>query len=126
MKDRIVQAGLLVVLQPVFEADFDDGSFGSRPKRGAHGALDAIRNALCQGQTGVIDPDLNGYSATIDHACLSAESRTMNDPGKPDAGDPPVWIDEGRAVQAGNRYDRLPPLPSTGWIAGGRRRSPVG
>lgn len=70
VKDRIVQAGLLVVLQPIFEADFDDGSFGYRPKRSAHGALDAIRKALWQGQTEVIDADLSGYFDTIDHAGL--------------------------------------------------------
>ena len=80
VKDRIVQAGLLVALQPIFEADFDDGSFGYRPKRSAHGALDAIRTALWQGQTEVIDADLSGYTAlsappkrsfdTIDHAGL--------------------------------------------------------
>ena len=70
VKDRIVQAGLLLVLQPIFEADFDDGSFGYRPKRSAHGALDAIRKALWQGQTEVIDADLSGYFDTIDHAGL--------------------------------------------------------
>jgi RNA-directed DNA polymerase len=70
VKDRIVQAGLLVVLQPLFEADFDDGSFGYRPKRSAHGALDAIRTALWQGRHEVIDADLNGYFDTIDHAGL--------------------------------------------------------
>ena len=70
VKDRIVQAVLLLVLQPIFEADFDDGCFGYRPKRSAHGAIDAIRRALWQGHTEVIDADLSGYFDTIDHAGL--------------------------------------------------------
>jgi retron-type reverse transcriptase len=72
VKDRIVQAALLLVLQPIFEADFDDGSFGYRPKRSAHGAFEAIRKALWQGHTEVIDADLSGYFDTIDHAGLVA------------------------------------------------------
>lgn len=70
VKDRIVQAALLLVLQPIFEADFDDGSFGYRPKRSAQCALDAIREALWQGRHEVIDADLSGYFDTIDHAGL--------------------------------------------------------
>ena len=70
VKDRIVQAALLLVLQPIFEADFDDGSFGYRPKRSAHDALDAIRKALWQGKHEVIDADLSGYFDTINHAGL--------------------------------------------------------
>lgn len=68
--DRIVQMALLILLQPIFEADFDEGSFGYRPGRKAHQALDAIREQLRQGRTEVVDADLSGYFDTIDHAGL--------------------------------------------------------
>lgn len=68
--DRIVQMALLIVLQPIVEADFDEGSFGYRPGRKAHEALDAIRNQLRQGRTEVVDADLSSYFDTIDHAGL--------------------------------------------------------
>lgn len=68
--DRIVQMALLILLQPIFEADFDEGSFGYRPGRQAHQALDAIREQLRQGRTEVVDADLSGYFDTIDHAGL--------------------------------------------------------
>ncbi|HEY3754878.1 MAG TPA: group II intron reverse transcriptase/maturase [Opitutaceae bacterium] len=70
VKDRIVQTGLLILMQPIFEADFDDGSYGYRPGRTAHQAMDAIRLQLRQGRTEVIDADLSGYFDTIDHARL--------------------------------------------------------
>lgn len=68
--DRVVQAALRVLLEPVFEADFHDASYGYRPKRDAHQAIDAITLALMQGKTEVIDADLSGYFDTIDHAQL--------------------------------------------------------
>ena len=68
--DRIVQMALLMLLQPIFEADFDEGSFGYRPGRSAHQALDAIRDQLRQGRTEVVDADLSGYFDTIAHAGL--------------------------------------------------------
>ena len=68
--DRIVQMALLILLQPIFEADFDEGSFGYRPGRKAHQALDAIREQLRHGRTEVVDADLSGYFDTIDHAGL--------------------------------------------------------
>ncbi len=70
VKDRIVQMALLIVLQPIFEADFDDNSYGYRPGRNAHQALDAIRAALWKGKHEVIDADLSGYFDSIDHAGL--------------------------------------------------------
>ena len=68
--DRIVQMALLILLQPIFEADFDEGSFGDRPGRKAHQALDAIRAQLRHGRTEVVDADLSGDFDTIDHAGL--------------------------------------------------------
>jgi group II intron reverse transcriptase/maturase len=70
VKDRVVQAALRVLLEPIFEADFHEDSYGYRPKRNAHQAIDAITLALMQGKTEVIDADLSGYFDTIDHAAL--------------------------------------------------------
>ncbi len=61
VKDRIVQMALLLLLQPIFEADFHENSYGYRPGKSAQDALDAIRLAIRQGHYEVIDADLSGY-----------------------------------------------------------------
>ena len=70
VKDRIVQMALLLLLQPIFEADLHEHSYGYRPGKDAQQALDAIREAIRQGYHEVIDADLSGYFDTIDHAVL--------------------------------------------------------
>lgn len=65
IKDRVVQAALVIVLQPIFEADFNKYSFGYRPRRHAHQAVDVVKMALLQGYTEVVDADLSGYFDTI-------------------------------------------------------------
>lgn len=70
VKDRIVQMALLLLLQPVFEADFHEDSYGYRPGKSAHQAIEAIRAALWHGKHEVIDADLSGYFDTIPHAGL--------------------------------------------------------
>ena len=70
VKDRVVQTALVLLLQPIFEADFNENSFGYRPGRSAHQAVDAIKKALLQGKHEVIDADLNAYFDTIPHAGL--------------------------------------------------------
>jgi RNA-directed DNA polymerase len=67
MRDRIVQTAALLVLEPIFEADFLDTSFGFRPGRKAADALAAIRGHLSQGYRSVYDADLKGYFDTIPH-----------------------------------------------------------
>jgi RNA-directed DNA polymerase len=67
VKDRIVQTATLLVLEPIFEADFLDSSFGFRPGKSAHQAVDAIRANLAAGRTEVYDADLQGYFDTIPH-----------------------------------------------------------
>lgn len=67
VKDRIVQMATLLVLEPIFEADFLDTSFGFRPGRSAHQALDAIRRHLDAGFREVYDADLQAYFDTIPH-----------------------------------------------------------
>lgn len=67
LRDRVVQMAVLLVIEPIFEADFEACSFGFRPGRNAHQALDQVRAALARGQTAVYDADLSAYFDTIDH-----------------------------------------------------------
>ena len=67
VRDRTAQMAVLLVIEPIFEADFVDCSHGFRPGRNAHQALDKIRAALKQGLTEVYDADLSSYFDTIDH-----------------------------------------------------------
>jgi group II intron reverse transcriptase/maturase len=67
IRDRVVQTAAKLVLEPIFEADFDPDSFGFRPKRDAHQALDAIQEALDHGLYWIIDADLASYFDTIPH-----------------------------------------------------------
>jgi len=70
VKDRVVQMAVLLILEPIFEADFEDCSYGFRPGRKAHDALAAIRQSLQAGFTEVLDADLSSYFDTIDHGKL--------------------------------------------------------
>ena len=70
VKDRIVQSALLLVIEPIFEADFLDSSFGFRPGKNAHQAIDKIAHHLEEGFRGVYDADLKGYFDTIPHGKL--------------------------------------------------------
>ena len=70
VKDRIVQTAAMLVLEPIFEADFLDSSFGFRPGKSAHQAIDAIRGYLSAGFTAVYDADLKSYFDTIPHDSL--------------------------------------------------------
>jgi RNA-directed DNA polymerase len=75
VKDRIVQTATLLILEPIFEADFLDSSFGFRPGKNAHQAVDAIRGHLQAGLREVYDADLQGYFDTIPHEQLLAAVR---------------------------------------------------
>lgn len=72
VRDRVVQTAALLILEPIFEADFADCSYGFRPGRSAHQALQAIANALSSGMTEVYDADLQGYFDSIPHDKLMA------------------------------------------------------
>ncbi|MGE5431902.1 MAG: group II intron reverse transcriptase/maturase [Syntrophomonadaceae bacterium] len=67
VKDRIVQTAFLMVLEPIFEADFSDSSYGFRPKKSAHGAIREIYKYLNWGCEEVYDVDLEKYFETVDH-----------------------------------------------------------
>ena len=80
VKDRIVQQAVLLILEPIFEADFEDCSYGFRPGRKAHDALAEIRQTLKAGFTEVLDADLSSYFDTIDHRKLmSCLERRISD-----------------------------------------------
>lgn len=72
IRDRVVQAAAKIVIEPIFEADFCEHSYGFRPKRSAHDAVDAVAGALLKGQHHVVDADLSKYFDTIPHAKLLA------------------------------------------------------
>src|SRR5207247_8488628 len=72
VRDRVVQAAVLLILEPIFEADFEDCSYGFRPGRSAHDALQVILQHLKAGQTAVYDADLAGYFDSIPHDKLIA------------------------------------------------------
>jgi RNA-directed DNA polymerase len=67
IKDRVVQMAVKIVIEPIFEADFQDNSYGFRPKRSAHQAVEDVRNHLFASKTDVIDADISKYFDTIPH-----------------------------------------------------------
>ena len=73
IRDRVVQGALKLILEPIFEADFQPGSFGYRPKRTAHEAVDRVARAIVQRKTRVIDIDLRSYFDNVRHDRLLAK-----------------------------------------------------
>jgi RNA-directed DNA polymerase len=76
IRDRVIQAAALLILEPIFEADFLDCSYGFRPGRSAHDALEEIRGSLDRGYCAVYDADLASYFDTIPHDKLLAGLKT--------------------------------------------------
>ena len=70
IRDRVVQGALKLILEPIFEADFQEGSYGYRPKRAPHAAVHRVTSAVVKGMTRVIDVDLASYFDTIRHHIL--------------------------------------------------------
>jgi len=67
IRDRVVQGALKLVLEPIFEADFQPGSFGYRPKRTAHAAVNRVAEAIVRYKTRVLDLDLRAYFDNVQH-----------------------------------------------------------
>jgi RNA-directed DNA polymerase len=67
IRDRTVQTATLLIIEPIFEADFMDCSYGFRPKRSAHDALRQVQSHLKEGLNAVYDADLKGYFDSIPH-----------------------------------------------------------
>jgi RNA-directed DNA polymerase len=70
IRDRVVQGALKLILEPIFEADFQPGSFGYRPKRQAHAAVNRVAKAIVVGKTRVIDVDLKAFFDNVRHHIL--------------------------------------------------------
>ena len=70
IRDRVAQMAVVLILEPIFEVDFEDCSHGFRPGRRAHGALDEIRTHMKSGRKEVYDADLSSYFDTIAHERL--------------------------------------------------------
>jgi RNA-directed DNA polymerase len=67
IKDRVVQMAVKIVIEPIFEGDFQDNSYGFRPKRNAHQAVEDVKKHLFTGKTDVIDADISKYFDAIAH-----------------------------------------------------------
>src|ERR1700719_318540 len=80
IRDRVVQGALKLILEPIFEADFQPGSFGYRPKKSAHQAVARVSEAITQGRTRVLDFDLRSYFDNIRHHLLFEKvAKRVND-----------------------------------------------
>jgi len=70
IRDRVVQGALKLILEPIFEADFQSGSYGYRPKRTAHQAVNRVAQAIVESKTRIIDLDLRAYFDNVQHYLL--------------------------------------------------------
>src|SRR5260370_41039097 len=70
IRERVVQGALKLILEPIFEADFQSGSYGYRPKRTAHEAVLQVDKAIMEGKKRIIDLDLRAYFDSVQHYLL--------------------------------------------------------
>jgi RNA-directed DNA polymerase len=70
LRDRVVQGAMKLILEPIFEADFQSGSYGYRPKRTAHQAVNRVAQAIVEEKTRIIDIDLSAYFDNVQHYLL--------------------------------------------------------
>ena len=70
IRDRVVQGAMKLILEPIFEADFQPGSYGYRPKRTAHEAVNRVAQAIVQQKTKIIDLDLRSYFDSVQHSLV--------------------------------------------------------
>src|SRR5271170_352652 len=81
IRDRVAQTAAKLVLEPIFEADFEDCAYGYRPKRSARDAIKQTHRAIRQGYTDVVDADLSKYFDTIPHVeLMNCVARRIVDP----------------------------------------------
>lgn len=80
IRDRVVQGALKFILEPIFEADFQPGSYGYRPKRAAQQAVRKVAEGIVQAKTRVIDIDLRAYFDNVRHdVLLDKVAKRVND-----------------------------------------------
>ncbi len=82
VKDRIAQTAMKLVIEPIFEAAFQEGSYGFRPGRGCHDALREVDRLVKAGYVHVVDADLAGYFDSIPHEPLMARLETRISDGR--------------------------------------------
>ncbi len=82
IRDRVVQGALKLILEPIFEADFQPGSYGYRPNKSAHEAVERVAKAILEGKTEVIDLALRSYFDTIRHHQVLAKVAKRVDDAK--------------------------------------------
>ena len=70
IRDRVVQGALKLILEPIFEADFQPGSYGYRRQRTAHEAINRVAQGIVEAKTKIIDLDLRAYFDTVQHSLL--------------------------------------------------------
>jgi RNA-directed DNA polymerase len=81
IRDRVVQGALKLILEPIFEADFQPGSFGYRPNRNPHQAINVVARAIAARKTRVIDLDLKAYFDNVRHHILMEKvAKRVQDP----------------------------------------------
>src|SRR5262249_61569545 len=80
IRDRVVQTAATLVLEPIFEADFDEAAYGYRPKRSALDAVQTVHKAIDEGHTEIVDADLSRYFDSIPHAeMMKCNDRSISD-----------------------------------------------
>jgi len=70
IRDRVAQTAVKLVVEPIFEVDFDESAYGYRPRRGGADAIKEVHRLICRGYTDVVDADLSKYFDTIPHRDL--------------------------------------------------------
>lgn len=108
IKDRIAQQACKLVIEPIWEADFNELSYGFRPKRGASGAISRIKENLKAGKDEVYDADLSSYFDTIPHKKLKIALRER--------------ITDPRIIQLIDLWLKAPIVEEDGRYTGGKRR----
>jgi RNA-directed DNA polymerase len=80
IRDRVVQQAAKLVMEPIFEADFEPDAYGYRPRRGALDAVKEVQVSIVRGESHVVDADLSKYFDTIPHReLLKAVARRLSD-----------------------------------------------
>jgi RNA-directed DNA polymerase len=112
VRDRVAQMAAVLILEPIFEADFMDTSFGFRPGRSAHQALALVQAHLKSGRNEVYDADLKGYFDTIPHDKLLKTIATR--------------VSDRSVLRLIRKWLRVPVQETTGGDAGKLRASSAG
>jgi RNA-directed DNA polymerase len=134
VKDRIVQQAVRLVIEPIFETRFRDGSYGFRPGRGCHDALREVDRLIKDGYAHVVDADLAGYFDSIPHDRLMAGRgegqrwpRSRSDPRLADGRHPErvgeVDASKGLAARRGDQPAAGQHLPRPAGCGDGRTRA---